>query len=268
MSLLRIEGLNKAFGGLQATNDVSFAVTQGELSSIIGPNGAGKSTLYNLITGYLRPDSGRVFFDDRDITGLPPHQIVRLGIGRSFQRSNIFSRLTVFENVQAAVFSQNRRGGNLWRATGRFDKLNDRVEHILESIGLLDEQDRLAGTLALGDQKRLEIGLALALEPQLMLLDEPTAGMSPEETASAVSLVERLAHEFKMTLLFTEHDMSVVFGISERIRVLHQGAIIAEGTPWEIAENPEVKRVYLGEKREERRFREKAASVGGNQEGG
>ncbi len=254
MSLLRLEHLNKSFGGLNATHNVNLTLAPGELSSIIGPNGAGKTTLFNLISGYLRPDSGRVFFNDRDITRLPPHAIVRLGIGRSFQRSNIFPRLTVFENVQAAVFSHHRQEGNLWRSTRNFSALNDRVGHVLENVGLRDKRERLGGTLALGDQKRLEIGLALALEPHLMLLDEPTAGMSPEETHSTVALIEKLAHEFKMTLLFTEHDMSVVFGISERIRVLHQGQVIAEGTPREISENPEVKRVYLGERRERRRL--------------
>jgi branched-chain amino acid transport system ATP-binding protein len=249
MSLLRVEQLNKAFGGLKATDNVSFAVAPGELSSIIGPNGAGKTTLFNQITGYLRPDSGRVFFNDRDITHLPPHEIVRRGIGRSFQRSNIFSRLTVFENVQTAVLSQHRQSSNLWRATQRYRELNERAGHILESVGLAGRRNQLSGTLALGDQKRLEIGLALALEPQLMLLDEPTAGMSPEETWSTVALIQSLAREFKMTALFTEHDMAVVFNISQKVRVLHQGQLIAEGAPQEISENPEVQRVYLGEKR-------------------
>jgi branched-chain amino acid transport system ATP-binding protein len=254
MSLLRVERLNKSFGGLKATDNISFTVAPGELGSIIGPNGAGKTTLFNLITGYLRPDSGRVFFNGRDITHLPPHAIVRLGIGRSFQRSNIFARLTVFENVQAAVLSHHRQSSNLWRATHRYRELNDRAERILGSVGLLERRNQLSGTLALGDQKRLEMGLALALEPQLMLLDEPTAGMSPEETWSTVALIEILAREFKMTVLFTEHDMAVVFDISQKIRVLHQGQFIAEGVPQEISENPEVQRVYLGEKREERRF--------------
>jgi branched-chain amino acid transport system ATP-binding protein len=252
MSLLRVEHLNKSFGGLKATHNVSFAVAPGELSSIIGPNGAGKTTLFNLITGYLRPDSGHVFFNERDITHLPPHEIVRLGIGRSFQRSNVFSRLTVYENVQTAVLSHHRQSSNLWRATHHYRELNARAQQILESVGLLERRDQLSGTLALGDQKRLEIGLALALEPQLMLLDEPTAGMSPEETWSTVALVEKLAREFKMTVLFTEHDMAVVFDISQKIRVLHQGEFIAEGLPHEISEHPEVQRVYLGEKRERR----------------
>jgi branched-chain amino acid transport system ATP-binding protein len=220
MSLLSIDHLNKAFGGLQATNDVSLSLHPGELSAIIGSNGAGKSTLFNLITGYHRPDSGRVVFDNRDLAGLRPHEIVRLGIGRSFQRSNIFPRLTVFENVQTAVLSQHRQSGHLWKGASRFSALNEQVVRILESVGLWEKRDRLGGKLALGDQKRLEMGLALALEPKLLLLDEPTAGMSPEETHSTVALVKQIADEFKVTLLFTEHDMAVVFGIAQSIYVL------------------------------------------------
>jgi len=248
MSLLRVENLNKAFGGLKATQNVSLTVAEGELSSIIGPNGAGKSTLFNQISGQLKPDSGRVYFRDQDITGKPPHEIVRLGIGRSFQRSNIFARLTVMENVQAAVFSYKRVGGNLWQYTGRYKALNERAGFILQSIGLYNKRDRAAKHLSLGDQKRLEIALALALEPKLLLLDEPTAGMSPEETISTIRLIEQLVTEFNLSLLFTEHDMGVVFGISKIIRVLHHGEIIAQGTPSEIANNENVQRIYLGEK--------------------
>src|SRR5258708_7480475 len=248
MSLLRVEHLNKSFGGLHATRDVSLTVERGEISSIIGPNGAGKSTLFNQITGQIRPDSGRIIFYDRDITGQPPYQIVRLGIGRSFQRSNIFPRLTTFENVEVAVLNFKRHGGNLWRPTENFGDVKERVNNILTSIGLQDKQSRLGGQLALGDQKRLEIGLALALEPKLMLLDEPTAGMSPEETATTIALIERLVHEFNMSLLFTEHDIAMVFGISTTIRVLHHGEIIATGTPKEISEDAQVQKIYLGEK--------------------
>lgn len=255
MSLLQVKNLNKAFGGLLATNDVTFTVAQGELSSIIGPNGAGKTTLFNLLTGRFPPDSGRVIFADQDITGLSPYKIVSRGIGRSFQRSNIFPRLTVFENVQTAVLSYHQYGQNLWRTVTGLGQYNERTDHILENIGLQEKRKRLSGVLALGDQKRLEIGLALALEPKLMLLDEPTAGMSPEETTSTVALIEKLAHEFNITLVFTEHDMAVVFSISEKIRVLHAGQIIATGTAQQISDNREVQRIYLGEQSERRRFR-------------
>jgi branched-chain amino acid transport system ATP-binding protein len=196
-----------------------------------------------------------VVFDGGDITGLPPHEIVRLGIGRSFQRSNIFPRLTVFENVQTAVFSHHHQGGNLWHAAARFRQLNARVEHILESIGLWEKRGRLGGKLALGDQKRLEIGLALALEPKLLLLDEPTAGMSPEETHGTVALIRQLVDEFQVTLLFTEHDMAVVFGIAHVIHVLYYGGIVASGRPQEISENPDVQKIYLGDREAKSRFR-------------
>jgi branched-chain amino acid transport system ATP-binding protein len=256
MSLLRIENLNKAFGGLQATHNVSFTVELGEISSIIGPNGAGKTTLFNLLTGRFRSDSGRVVFEGQDITGLAPHKIVQRGVGRSFQRSNIFPRLTAFENVLAAVLSHEGNGRNPWRTLAGMAEHNDRAAFILNSIGLLEKRERLGGVLALGDQKRLEIGLALALKPKLLLLDEPTAGMSPEETRSTVVLIEKLAREFQVTLLFTEHDMAVVFGISQKIRVLHLGAIIATGTPREISQNPDVQRIYLGDEKSGSRFRE------------
>lgn len=263
MSLLRVEKLNKAFGGLQATFDVNLNVEVGELVAIIGPNGAGKSTLFNQISGHIRPDSGRILFDDQDITGVLPHKIARMGIGRSFQRSNIFPRLTAYENMQAAVLSYRKHGLNLWRRSVHFTDANLRALQILKSVGLEQQRNQLGGKLALGDQKRLEMGLALAMEPRLMLLDEPTAGMSPEETASTVALIDHLAKEFGMSLLFTEHDMSVVFGVAQRIYVLHQGQIIAEGAPQQIADNPDVQRIYLGDSREKRRSRRKSAQKEG-----
>jgi branched-chain amino acid transport system ATP-binding protein len=250
MNLLEIKNLNKAFGGLQVTNDVNLHIAKGELVSIIGPNGAGKSTLFNQITGYHRPDSGSIMFDGRSVIGKSPDSIVRMGIGRAFQRANVFPRLTVMENVQVAVTSFRRESLNLWQYIGRMGEINDRTEEILQSIGLLEDRKRQAGKLALGDQKRLEIALALALEPRLLLLDEPTAGMSPEETSSTVALVERLVHEFDVTLLFTEHDIGLVFSISKRIYVLNYGSIIAEGEPKEIADNPRVQEVYLGKPKE------------------
>jgi len=247
MSLLIAEKLYKSFGGLQATVDVSLHVEPGERVSIIGPNGAGKTTLFNQISGHIRPDSGQVVFNGQDITGQRPHEIVRLGIGRAFQRANIFSRLTAFENIQAAVISQTRQSFNLWKVARQMRSERERVDYILTVIGLTDKRrDRPAGKLALGDQKRLEIGLALAMEPKLLLLDEPTAGMSPQETESTVQLINDITQQLKVSLLFTEHDMEVVFNISERIYVLNQGQIIAQGPPQSIADNPRVQEVYLG----------------------
>lgn len=247
MTLLIVDSINKAFGGLQATDNVSLEVETGERVSIIGPNGAGKTTLFNQISGYIRPDSGQIIFDGHAITAMPPHNIVRRGIGRAFQRSNIFPRLTAFANIQVAVISQYELTFNLWRPASQLTTVNERTTHILETIGLSDDRShRMAGQLALGDQKRLEIGLALALEPKLLLLDEPTAGMSPQETEETVQLIKNITQQFDVSLLFTEHDMDVVFGISERIYVLNQGKVIAQGAPQAIADNPRVQQVYLG----------------------
>jgi branched-chain amino acid transport system ATP-binding protein len=246
VTLLKVENLNKSFGGLTVTQNVNVTLDVGQIHAIIGPNGAGKSTLFNQISGYLRPDSGRILFEGRDITGMAPHKIVKLGIGRAFQRSNIFPRLSTYENVLAAVMSYNGVGWQFWKSTRAYHEQNQRAAHILESIGLAHQSGQLAGKLALGDQKRLEIGLALALEPKLLLLDEPTAGMSTEETESTMNLVSKLVQEFKVAMLFTEHDMSVVFGVSEFIQVLYYGEVIAEGKPQDIARNPRVQEVYLG----------------------
>jgi branched-chain amino acid transport system ATP-binding protein len=224
---------------------VSFTVAAGSISAIIGPNGAGKTTLFNLITGHLRPDTGRVVFKGRDVTGIAPHDLCRLGMGRSFQRTNIFPRLTVFENVQAAYVSHRGRGWNLFERVER--RYREETEAILGAVGLLDKAGEVSGFLSHGGQKQLELGIALALEPTLLLLDEPTAGMSPQETRASVALVARIARQRKLTVLFTEHDMDVVFSVAQSIRVLHQGRIIAEGRPEEIRGHVEVKRVYLGE---------------------
>ncbi|HYR39894.1 MAG TPA: ABC transporter ATP-binding protein [Methylomirabilota bacterium] len=243
--LLEVARLKRSFGGFQALGGVSFQVEAGEISAVIGPNGAGKTTLFNVITGHLAPDSGRVGFAGRDITGQPPHAICRLGLARSFQRTNIFPRLSVFENVQIAILSHERRAYGLW--TGAQGLGRDRTMEILEDVGLALRAADPSGSLSYGDQKQLELGIALALEPTLLLLDEPTAGMSPQETRTSVALVARIARERKLTVLFTEHDMDVVFSVAQRIRVLHQGRLIAEGAPEEIRGLAEVKRVYFGE---------------------
>jgi len=246
--ILETQNLVKSFGGLTAVDDVNLRIQEGELASIIGPNGAGKTTLFNLLTGHLPLDSGRVIFQGRDITGLPPHAISRMGIGRSFQRLNIFPRLSAFDNVQVAVFSAQRQSRNLF---SRASKLARReTEAILDSVGLLDKKGVKGGLLAHGDQKRLEMGIALAVEPNLLLLDEPTQGMSPRESAEITRLIQKLVKEKGLTLIFVEHDMNVVFGISDNIKVLHQGRIIFEGKPEEVKNNEEVQRIYLGEEKD------------------
>jgi branched-chain amino acid transport system ATP-binding protein len=226
-------------------HDVDLTVEKGQMACIIGPNGAGKSTLFNLITGHLVPTHGRVFFHDRDITGLPPHKICQLGMGRSFQRTNIFPRLSVFDNVQVAVLSHHKKTLNLFTPARKLAQ--HETYALLEQVGLADEAQSISGTLAYGFQKQLELGIALASEPEILLLDEPTAGMSPQETASTIALIGKIAHQRGLTLLFTEHDMDVVFSIAEKITVLHQGEVLAEGKPDDVRQNPEVQRVYLGE---------------------
>jgi branched-chain amino acid transport system ATP-binding protein len=246
--ILETEKIMKSFGGLTAVYDVNLRVQEGELTSIIGPNGAGKTTLFNLLTGHLPVDSGRIIFKGQDITRLPPHTISRMGIGRSFQRLNIFPRLSAFENVQVAVFSAQRQSRNLFSRASRL-ALRE-TESILDSVGLLEKKWVKGGLLAHGDQKRLEMGIALAVGPTLLLLDEPTQGMSPRESAEITRLIQKLVKEKGLTLIFVEHDMNVVFGISDNIRVLHQGRIIFGGKPEEVKNNEEVQRIYLGEEKD------------------
>jgi branched-chain amino acid transport system ATP-binding protein len=243
--MLEISALRKSFSGFVAVSDVSFTVETRQIAAVIGPNGAGKSTLFNLITGHLPPDSGSVTLDGKNITGVLPHQICRMGIGRSFQRTNIFPRLSVFENLQAAFLIHRGRGRDFWSRAAIFYR--DDVEALLSQIGLREHARALAGTLSYGNQKQLELGLALASDPALLLLDEPTAGMSASETHDTIALIEKIASERALTLLFTEHDMAVVFSIAQKIAVLHQGRLIADGAPAEVRANPEVRRVYLGE---------------------
>jgi branched-chain amino acid transport system ATP-binding protein len=243
--MLEVHELRKSFAGFVAVGGVSLTVATHQIAAVIGPNGAGKTTFFNLITGHIRPDGGRVVLDGRDITGAPPHRICRMGIGRSFQRTNIFSRLSVFENLQASFLAHRGRGRNFWSRSENFYR--DETEALLASIGLDGQADTVAGTLSYGNQKQLELGLALASEPALLLLDEPTAGMSASETHETMRLLQRIAGERGLTLLFTEHDMEVVFSIAEKIAVLHQGRLLAEGTPAEVRGDPEVRRIYLGE---------------------
>ncbi len=244
--VLDVRNLSKSFGGFRAVAGVSLTVAARQIVALIGPNGAGKSTFFNLITGHLRPDGGQVMLGGRDITGAPAHRIAGLGVGRSFQHANIFPRLTVAENVQAALLAHRGRGRDFWsRAEGFY---RDETTGLLTSVGLHDYATTIAGSLAYGNQKQLELGIALASDPSILLLDEPTAGMSAAETQETMRLLQRIAGERGLTLIFTEHDMEVVFGIAEKIAVLHQGRLLAEGTPAEVRGNPDVRRVYLGER--------------------
>jgi branched-chain amino acid transport system ATP-binding protein len=243
--ILRVESLVKRFGGLVALGGVDLAVEAGEFRAIIGPNGAGKSTFFNTMTGLLRPDSGRVAFEGRDITGEPPHRVARRGVARTFQITSVFHDLSALENLQVALLVHARRSWSMWsraRALGA-----DRARDLLALVGLAASAAKPAGTLAHGDQKRLELAIALAGEPRLLFLDEPTAGMAAQERLEAIRLVHRIARELGLSCVFTEHDMAVVFAVATRITVMHQGRVLAEGTPTEVRARPEVQQVYLGE---------------------
>ena len=243
-AMLAVDHLSKSFDGFAALRDVSLRVEAKETHAIIGPNGAGKTTFFNLITGHLRADEGAVGFYGEPLIGLSPHEIVRRGIARSFQHINIFPRLTALACVQTAVIAQKGQQLRLFGGTG---KQRREAEELLAIVGLRAEVDRIAGELAYGQQKQLELAIALAAQPRVLLLDEPTAGMSAEETRQATGLIKRIQEARGLSLLFTEHDMEVVFGIADRISVLDHGELIASGRPQEIRDNPEVRRIYLGE---------------------
>jgi branched-chain amino acid transport system ATP-binding protein len=242
--ILETRGLRKHFGGVQAVNGVDLVIPRGDLRAIIGPNGAGKTTLFNLVTGDLRHDSGLVSFRGEEIGALPPHEICRRGIGRTFQVTSVFRHLTVLENVQTALLSHHRRHYNLFARAARLHR--DEALALLDRVGLRDQAPKPSGILSHGDQRRLELAIALASEPRLLMLDEPTAGMAPRERHALIALVARIATGAGLTVLFTEHDMDVVFAVARRITVMHQGSVLAEGAPQEIRLNPEVQRVYLG----------------------
>ena len=243
--MLQVDSLTVAYGGMHALTDVSLRIGEGQFVAIVGPNGAGKTTLFNQITGYLVPDSGRVTFKGEEITGLHPYEISRMGITRAFQIINIFPRLTVLESVQLAILA--KRGHTLKCLAPAKKMVREEAMDVLETVGLTERADALARELSHGDQRVLELALALAGEPELVLLDEPMAGMSPFERVKVTELIQRIHQDRGVTVLFCEHDMDVVFGISERVTVLHQGRVIAEGPPEEIKKNEEVHRVYLGQ---------------------
>src|ERR1700693_395976 len=240
--VLCTEALTIRFGGLTALNDVNFAIGRGEVRAIIGPNGAGKSTFFNCLTGVLRPTSGRIFLNGEDVAGLPPNEVSHKGLARSCQITNILPGATVLENVRIAAQSR-RHAWNMVRNRLSFPDILDRARAVLDSVGLRENEDELAANLSHGAQRNLEIGIALATEPQLLCLDEPTAGMSVSETRATVELVRRIAKD--LTIVIVEHDMEVVMGLAKTITVLDYGEVLAEGTPAQIQANPRVQEVYL-----------------------
>jgi branched-chain amino acid transport system ATP-binding protein len=242
--MLSVQAVTKSFDHFVAVSEANLEVEKGSVVAVIGPNGAGKSTLFKLITGHLKPDRGRIIFKGEEVAGLPPHAICRKGISLSYQIVNIFSRLTVFENVQAAILSHQRRTYNLFSPARNLAVKATR--EILEAVGLSGTADRISGTLSHGEQKVLEIAIALGNDPELLILDEPTAGMSPEETFATIGLINRLTKEMGLTILFCEHDMELVFSIAHRIMVMQQGVSIIEGDPNEIRNNKQVQEAYLG----------------------
>jgi len=242
--VIKLEDVSVRFGGFTALHNVSAAFIKGQLTSIIGPNGAGKSTLFNVLSGSIKTTSGSVFALGRDISRLPHYKVARLGIAKSFQITSIFPQLTVLDNVRIAMQGAGQRF-DCWNSRSRMSEQIERAIEILVLVGLAANRNRAAGTLAHGEQRSLEVAMALAGKPQILLLDEPTAGMSPEETGEMMELVTRLASE--RTVILVEHKMKLVMGISERIIVLHHGEVLADGAPAEIRANEEVRRVYLGE---------------------
>lgn len=246
-ALLETDGLTKRFEGVTAVDDVDLAVPEGTMKSIIGPNGAGKTTLFNLLSGGLEPTTGRVRLADEDITGLPPEQITRKGLARSFQITNIFAELSVLDNVRIAVQARERGGWNFFQHVESKTGYHDRATELLERVGLLEFQDTEAGTLSHGDKRALELALVLALDPTILLLDEPFAGMSQFEIEELRDLLDDVAEEY--TIVLVEHNIDIVMAVSDAVAVLENGTIIADAAPSEIRDDPRVQRAYLGESR-------------------
>jgi branched-chain amino acid transport system ATP-binding protein len=245
MALLETHELSKSFGALTAVNAVNLRIEAGTLHSIIGPNGAGKTTLFNLLTGTFPPSAGRILFDGKDITGTPAHRIAHLGLARSFQRTNVFPAFSLLDNVWIAAFACSKSWrGLLWRRTDRYADIMEKSRTALADVGLLEKARQPAREISHGEQRQLELAIALAAAPRVLLLDEPAAGLSPEETRKMVALVRTLKGRY--TIVLIEHKMDIIMNVSDRISVMHFGSLIAEGTPQEIQRNPEVRRAYLG----------------------
>ena len=244
MNALRIEHLQKSFGSLVVTDDFNLVLAQGERHVIIGPNGAGKTSLINQIGGQLRPGSGRILVKDQDITGCPPSRISRMGVARTFQRNNVFQNLSVIENLRLALEVRLGNPLGFFTPVGRNERLRERAHELLAQVHLGKDATRMAGRLSYGEQRQLEIGIALAGDPELLLLDEPTSGMSPAETARMIELIGALPRT--LSILMIEHDMQVVFSVADRITVLYYGRMLASGTPMDIRANERVREVYLG----------------------
>ena len=246
MAMLDIQGLGKTFGGLNAIDALDFHIDKGEIVSVIGPNGAGKTTFYNAVSGHFRPTRGRVYFDGRDITGMPAHKLVPKGLLRSFQVTNIFPNLTVIENILVPLVLHTGRGYSFWGGLSKEKTLHRKAEEILDKVGILDSAYRTASELPYGDKRLVEMAIVLAREPKLVMLDEPTAGMNPEETERMIRLIKELADRFGTTFFLTEHDMKVVFAVASQIYVLHQGGLLAQGDQETIRSDPKVREAYLG----------------------
>ena len=247
MSLLVVESLSKSFRGVHAVVDVGFSLAAGEMLAIIGPNGAGKSTCFNMINGQLRPDAGRIEFLGRDLVGLPPHTIWRMGVGRTFQVAATFQSMTVLENIQLAVLSHEKRINQFWRPVAGYPAAKS--HDLLTQVGMAEQADRPCGDLAYGDVKRVELAIALANDPKLLLMDEPTAGMAPKERIEMMTLTRDLARRRQMGVLFTEHSMEAVFGFADRLLVLARGRLIAQGKPQDVRNDPAARSAYFGSER-------------------
>lgn len=243
--ILRTEKICKYFGGLKAVDEVDFVLKKGQLKSIIGPNGAGKTTLFNLIAGAYLPTRGKVFLKDKDISRLALNKVSRLGVVKTYQINHIFPSLSVFENIRIAA-QVRRTTFNLWKQASSYREINEEAAGILEKVELIEKRNRPASTLSHGERRYLEIGIALATKPEVLLLDEPTAGMSCAETNQCADMIKKLNSELGLSVVLVEHDMSVVMSISEEILVMNEGRTLAEGTPREVSDNEEVQRVYLG----------------------